>query len=351
MTTFFPGPSRVYPQIATFMQEAFDKGILSISHRSETFNAMSEKTVGLLKNKLNIPDNYTIYYTSSATESWEIIAQSLTKNQSVHFFSGAFGEKWFDYAQKLRPNAIGNTFEINADHNIEEWNIAATAEIISITQNETSNGTQIRPQLIQQLREQHPEKLIAVDVTSSLAGISLPFEAADVWYGSVQKCFGMPAGLGLLICSPRAVARAKEIADRKHYNSLLILDDNIQKWQTSCTPNVLAIYLLMRVLETIPSIEETDKMIKARAKAYYEAVKESKTLMTLVENIAVRSDTIIAIKGSKEQVLEWKASAKNENILLGAGYGKWKETSFRIANFPALQQDEVQAMLVWLAKQ
>jgi phosphoserine aminotransferase len=349
MTTFFPGPSRVYPQIANFMQDAYNQGILSISHRSETFNAMSEKTIGLLKAKLNIPADYTVFYTSSATECWEIITQSLVRHKSVHFYSGAFGEKWYEYAHKIRGASEGFAFEANTlpDFSV----VSADTEVICLTQNETSNGTQLRPEVLQSVREKYPEKLIAIDVTSSLAGISLPFEQADIWYGSVQKCFGMPAGLGLMICSPRAIAQAEAVGERAHYNSLLVLHDNMRKWQTSCTPNVLGIYLLMRVLETIPNISETDALIKQRVQAYRETVAQSKELSLLIPDEKICSDTIVAVKGTAEQIIRWKAAAKQEGILLGAGYGKWKETSFRIANFPALQPSEVENLLAWLKKQ
>ncbi|SFB70964.1 phosphoserine aminotransferase [Flexibacter flexilis DSM 6793] len=350
MITFFPGPSRVYPQVATFMQEAFEQGLLSISHRSETFNQMSEKTIGLVKSKLNVPADYTVFYTSSATENWEIIAQSLTTQQSTHFYSGAFGEKWHEYARKIHSQAEGFRFDTNDHADVASWQVAPESEVICITQNETSNGTQIPAASIEKLRELHPEKLIAVDVTSSLAGIALPFAAADIWYGSVQKCFGLPAGLGLLICSPRAIERAQSIGERGHYNSFLVMLDNIKKWQTSCTPNVLGIYLLMRVLETMPHISEIDAQTKARACAYYEAVQAAQNLSLLVENEAVRSDTVVAVKGTKEQVAAWKTQAKQAGILLGAGYGSWKETSFRIANFPALQPAEVAALLDLLPK-
>jgi phosphoserine aminotransferase len=39
-----------------------------------------------------------------------------------------------------------------------------------------------------------------------------------------------------------------------------------------------------------------------------------------------------------------KALARKNNMLLGEGYGDWKKTTFRIANFPALKQSEIQTL-------
>ena len=65
----------------------------------------SSKTITLLKEKLDIPKDYTIFFTSSATECWEILAQSLIVTRSFHIYNGAFGEKWYDYTLRLKPAA------------------------------------------------------------------------------------------------------------------------------------------------------------------------------------------------------------------------------------------------------
>src|SRR5690348_7722941 len=143
MTSFYPGPSRVYDEIPSYVKDAFKKGIMSINHRSDEFVEMSKKTISLLHEKLNIPKDYTVFFTSSATESWEIIAQSIVKKKSYHIYSGAFGQKWFDYTKRLHPEASGFSFAFNDKVDPNTLDINAESEVICLTQNETSNGTQI----------------------------------------------------------------------------------------------------------------------------------------------------------------------------------------------------------------
>jgi phosphoserine aminotransferase len=345
--TFFPGPSQVYPELGQYMQDAFNEGILSISHRSETFNQLSEQTLSLLRKRLAIPDDYTILYTSSATESWEIIAQSLTKKQSVHYSSGSFGDKWFQYAQSLRPGSHKVPLQINEEIKADFMEVWKDDDLICLTQNETSNATQIGFDTLATIRGAFPDRLIALDCTSSMAGIHLPFALGDIWFASVQKCFGLPAGLGILILSPDAVERAKEINDKKHYNSILIMLENIEKFQTSCTPNVLGIYLLNKVLQNSPNIEAVDTLLRTRMKVY-ESIFEGKDLRPLIQNEKVRSTTVLAVEGDVEMVAGIKAEAKASGILLGAGYGKWKPNTFRIANFPAYTDDQVNILVEFL---
>ena len=342
--TFYPGPSKVYPQVAQYMQEAYEQGILSINHRSQTFMSISQKAIELIKIKLNIPQDFTILFVSSATECWEIIAQSLTSVQSFHIYNGAFGQKWMEYAQKLRPQTSGISFGIQEEIDAQHMQVPAEAEIICLTQNETSNGTQLNAQFIQSLRQKYPQKLIAVDVTSSLGGITLDYQAADIWFASVQKCLGLPAGLGLFICSPRTIEKARVLRENSHYNSLLFIYDNILKYQTHYTPNVLNIFLLMRVMEHVKEINEIDKITKSRADSLYNFFENFSQFTPLIAQAHLRSDTVLAIQAEKNIISDLKEKAKKAGIILGNGYGNWKETTFRIANFPAISDEDIESL-------
>jgi phosphoserine aminotransferase len=336
MTTFYPGPSKVYPEVAAYMQDAMNEGILSQNHRSTTFMDMMRECIETFKQKLNIPENYTVYFTSSATECWEIVSQSLVKNQSHHIFNGAFGEKWFDYNSRVHHNSTFQKFhfqELFFESNL----IPTSAEIVCITQNETSNATQISTNFLEKI---NPETLVAIDVTSSLGGIELDWKKGDIWLASVQKCLGLPAGLGIMVCSPKALNRANAIGDRRFYNSLLFIEDNFKKFQTHYTPNVLGIYLLKRVMQQVPDIQTISTHIKTRADDFYKFIEEVTSLNLLIENKKVRSETVIAIRGKAEEILKLKQKAKENNIILGNGYGEWKDTTFRIANFPAIEDWE-----------
>ncbi|MFC7668592.1 aminotransferase class V-fold PLP-dependent enzyme [Hymenobacter humi] len=113
MYTFNPGPSAVYPAVRQYLTDAFDEGWLSAPHRSEKVTSLVRQTVTDLKNKLNVPQDFTVLFTSSATECWEILAQSLTPRRSFHLYNGDFGEKWLKYAKSLRPASSGVSFGID----------------------------------------------------------------------------------------------------------------------------------------------------------------------------------------------------------------------------------------------
>lgn len=314
---------------------AYEEGILSIPHRSERFVKMSRQTVSLLRKKLNIPQDFYIYFVSSATECWEIVAQSLTRHKSFHLYNGAFGEKWMDYARRIRPETSGAAFDLQEEIPVMDLQVDADTDLICITQNETSNGTQIKENTILNLFNRCRDQLIAVDATSSMAGLNLKYIKADIWFASVQKCFGLPAGLGVLVCSPRAIFRAKEINEKGHYNSLVTLYEKMLNFQTSITPNVLNIYLLSKVMEQREPIKVLDQMLLKRAQELYHFFEGFTQFSLLVNNPDVRSPTVLALQGNEKMIDEIKKNALRHGIQLGNGYGKWAKNTFRVANFPA----------------
>ncbi len=350
MISFYPGPSRVHDEIPTYVKDAFKKGIMSINHRSEGFIEISKRTIALLHEKLNIPKDYTVFFTSSATECWEIIAQSVVQEKSFHIYNGAFGQKWFDYSKRLHPEAAAYSFSFNDKIDSKKVQIGQGYGAICITQNETSNGTQVTNAILRSLKKSNIDSLITVDATSSMAGIKLDFNAADIWFASVQKCFGLPAGLGLLVCSPRAIQLTDKVAERSHYNSITFMSEMMAKWQTPFTPNVLGIYLLMRVLEGSGPINEVHERIVERYEQWNAFLDERKSIRHLVDTKTVRSYTVIPVTAAPEVIQSIKDTAKRKGFLLGEGYGEWKPSTFRIANFPALKKKEIKALMGLLEK-
>ncbi len=323
------------------MLDAFDEGIVQMNHRSSGFMEVCRKAIEEVKQKLHVPEGYSVLFTSSATEGWEIVSQSLTVQKSFHLYNGAFGKKWLEYAKRIHPEAAGQAFGLEEELPAKTGAIPPDAEVLCVTQNETSNGTQVKKETLRQLREQYPTPLIAVDATSSLGGVALDFTTADVWLGSVQKCFGLPSGLGILICSPKAMEVAKQIGDWQYYNSLLFVHENFEQFQTPYTPNVLGIYLLMRVMQMRESIESIERNLRQQAAAWYAFLGQFTAMQPLVQNEAVRSDTVITVAADEKRVTALKEKAKQKGITLGNGYGDWKNTTFRIANFPAITQEEI----------
>jgi phosphoserine aminotransferase len=322
------------------MQEAAEMGILSINHRSDRFMEIMQQTKTAITRTLHVPEGYAILFTSSATECWEILAQSLLKGSSLHVFNGAFGEKWYSYAHNIKRGSEEYVYGLQETLPVEELLIPLMAEMVCITQNETSNGTKVSTNLIAHLKEISPGTLVAVDATSSLAGEALDLKTADVWFASVQKCFGLPAGLGVLLVSERAQERAAYIREEGRYNSLLSSLSFAQKNQTPYTPNVLGVYLLGKVCVELGETTQYYPALATRAQRLYRYFEQHPVLQPLIHTEEVRSDTVIAVRGKSEMIQKAHLLAEEAGLLLGKGYGKWEKETFRVANFPAHEDED-----------
>lgn len=321
MLNFYPGPSRIYPQVAQFAQDAFGSGILERNHRSPQFKSLLAQCTQALKAYFGVPQDYAVYYLSSATEAWEICAQSLlTAPHFVH--NGAFGEKWCAYTRRLLCQTTEKRYAP------EEWPVFEGEGDLCFVANETSNGTHV-PHF------PDPRKgLICVDAVSSFGGVEYDVARADVWITSVQKCFGLPSGMGIMLASPKALERAREKGDRAFYNSLLFLEDNFSKFETPYTPSILGVYLLQRLLETLPPLEVVSQHLAARARALYRYFEGGDLLQPLVRDTALQSPTVLALTCPRAR--EVLLFLEENGAIVGKGYGHWKGSTIRIANFPAI---------------
>lgn len=346
MINFYPGPSKIYPLVENLLVKCFKSEVLEKNHRSDQFMNLLKETIQLFKEKMNIPPNYEVFFTSSATECWEIVAQSFLHGNVQFAYNGAFGKKWFKYVvtnpsqnkalKKLQKNNLrGSRFFIN--QTLKEVDIDQKYDCFCVVQNETSNGSYIANSEFDNL----PKSILScLDITSSLGGQNIDFAKGDVFLASSQKCLGLPSGLGILIVSPKAISIAEKVNDRNHYNSFLFIRENFLKYQTHYTPNILAIYLLNGILKELEKIEKVSEKLETRALDFYSFIKEKTTLNPLIDNHLTRSPTVICIEANKNIVSLIKSKAHENEILLGNGYGEWKENTFRVANFPAIPDED-----------
>ena len=346
MINFYPGPSKLYPQVQSFAADAFGLEILEQNHRSEAFMEMLKVCIEQTKQHLNIPEDYSVFFTSSATECWEITAQSLLRGKVQFLYNGAFGKKWFKYAVTnpqvnstlnfKKPELRGTRYFV--DQKIEEAEIDPENEFLCWVASETSNGTYTNQNSINALKEKSPNALLIVDATSSLGGIDYDISSADIWFASSQKCFGMPSGLGIMVLSPAAIKKAEVVNERNHYNSLLFVKENFDKFQTHYTPNILGIFLFKRLMQTLRNISEVALKLEERALRIYDFFEKHPKFEILVKNEECRSPTIITISTKNPQkIIDF---LKMNNIVAGKGYGEWKKNTWRIANFPAIEDRE-----------
>ncbi len=346
---FTPGPSQLFYTVPDHARHAFKEGITSISHRSKTFESYFQKATEGLKELLGIPSDYFIFFTGSATEIWEKSIQNLVETSSVHYINGAFSNRYYEIAKQL--GKIAHKVEVPLGHNFSSIPIKNyDTELIAITQNETSTGVSLTNDFIRQVREQNREALIVVDAVSSMPYPALEYSQIDSVFFSVQKGFGMPAGLGVWVVNPKCIDKAESLLAKGisigSFHNLPTLLLNALKNQTTETPNVLGIYLLSCVVEDFLRIgikkirQETDY----KAAILYQALTTHPLLSAFVKDVSAQSKTVIVADCGDH-------AARISNYLSelgfnpGDGYGEKKKSQLRFANFPAHSKEQYEQLV------
>jgi phosphoserine aminotransferase len=336
---FTPGPSQLYPTVPHHIRTALQEEIGSLSHRGKIFEELFLRTVDSLKTLLSIPSDYHVVFLSSATEGMERIVQNCVEQESFHFINGAFSQKFHDISKSHYKKTQSYTVDIQKPFDYHNAFIPQSAEVIAVTQNETSNGWTFLENDIHALKAKNPNSLIAVDIVSSVPYVNLDFAKVDVVFFSVQKGFGLPAGLGVLIMSPQAYEKSLYMHKNKSiigsYHTFPTLIKHAQIGQTPETPNVLGIYLFEKVLRDIHKIGLSEIRAKTEQKAQqlYTYLNASDCYIPLITPVEHRSKTVIVVKG-KEKLSVLHEKLKTKSLVVGNGYGEEKDTQIRIANFP-----------------
>lgn len=347
---FTVGPSQVYPTIQKHVLKALKEDVASLSHRGSGFKQLYKELTANLKGLLNIPQDYGVFFVSSALEGMERTILGCVEKTSLHIITGSFGSSWFKYASQLNKKPLKIVTNPGEGIDLKTLKVPKEAEMICITQNDTSTGVALPMQDIHNLKLNNPKKLIAIDVVSSVPYPEIDFSKIDITFFSVQKGFGLPAGLGVMVVSPQALEKAGALLRKGisigSYHSLINLSEKFKDFQTPETPNVLNIYLFNQVLKDMLKIgikkirKETDQ----KAKLMYDFFESHKEFEPFVKDPAYRSQTtlVIDVKGRTKQLRE-KLAKKGFDI--GVGYGEQKENHIRLGNFPSHKLADVKKML------
>ena len=346
---FTPGPSALFYTVEEHLKKALREQIPSISHRSSAFQAIYQEATENLRALLELPDHFSIYFTGSATEVWDRIIENCVTQESCHLVKGAFSKRFAEQAGMLgRETHIWKT-EPGTAHNIDKMLMPESCELIALTHNETSTGVSMKLEDFPKIREAFPDQLIAVDAVSSLPYPAFDWSTLDTTYFSVQKAFGLPAGLGVWIANERCHEKAETRLNEGHsigsYHSLPALREKALKNQTVETPNVLGIYLLAKVAGDMLSkgIKQIRLETDYKAAFLYGCFDRWEGFKPFVEDKAHRSKTVIVVETDRPSGT-WVRALAEKGLVVGQGYGEFKDRQLRIANFPTHSKEQIELL-------
>ena len=355
---FSSGPCAKPP---TFTLDALSDAALGRSHRAAVGKAKLKSAIEETRALLGVPADYRIgIVPASDTGAFEMAMWNLLGDRGVEMIAWeSFGSGWVtDCVKQLKLDAKVKTAEYGqiVDLTSVDWN-----KDVCFTWNGTTSGVRVpNGDVIPADRE----GLTLCDATSAAFAMDLPWDKLDVTTFSWQKVLGGEAAHGMLILSPRAIARLENYTPPWPLPKIFRLTkggkliDGVFVGETINTPSMLAVEDYLHCLSWARSVGGLKGLIAradANAQAIWNFCATRDWIDNLAEDPATRSNTSVCLKFTDPRISDGAAFAKavakrlgDENIALDIGAYRDAPPGLRIWCGGTVETSDIEAMLPWL---
>jgi len=331
---------------------------LGRSHRSSVGKKALGDACSRTKSILNLPDDYRVgVVPASDTGAMEMAMWSLLGERPVDvFYWESFGEGWMnDITKQLKLNHV-RSFE-GAYGSLPELSQANSKHDIVFTWNGTTSGVAVpNADWIAADRE----GLTICDATSAVFAMEMDWKKLDVITFSWQKVLGGEGSHGMLILSPRAVARLESYKPAWPLPKIFRLTsggkliEGIFKGETINTPSMLCVadYLdALNWIETNGGVDVSIAKSRANLAVLETFVEKNDWIHFLAENKAIRSNTSVCLTLdlNETQVKTMVKLLAEEDVAHDIASYRDAPNGLRIWCGATVEAADLEALLPWLS--
>ncbi len=334
---------------------------LGRSHRAAVGKAKLAEAIDLTREILDIPSDYRIgIVPASDTGAFEMAMWSLLGERPAEMVAWeSFGAGWVtDVVKQLKIEATVHTAEYGEIVDMAALNYDND---VCFTWNGTTSGVRV---VSGDVIPDERAGLTLCDATSAAFAQDLPWDKLDVTTFSWQKVMGGEAAHGMLILSPRAVARLESYTPAWPLPKIFRLTkggkliEGIFRGETINTPSMLAVEDYLVALKWGRSVGRLDGLMhraNANARAIWNFCADKPWIDNLAVDPATRSNTSVCLKFTDDRITDGAAFAKAvakrleaEGIALDIGAYRDAPAGLRIWCGATVETSDIEAMLPWL---
>jgi phosphoserine aminotransferase len=346
--------------------DALKDAALGRSHRAKIGKDKLQEVIDRTRSVLGIPSDYKIgIVPASDTGAIEMAMWSLLGELPVDMLAWeSFGSGWISDAKKQLKLDV-NAFEADYGQLPDLSKVNFDNDVV-FTWNGTTSGVKVpNGNWIASDRK----GITICDATSAVFAMEMPWDKLDVTTWSWQKVMGGEGAHGMLVLSPRAVARLESYTPKWPMPKIFVMTkggkliDGIFKGETINTPSMLAVEDALDGLKWAESIGGLPALIK-RSNANLQAVKDwveaSDWAGFLADDAVTISNTSICLKITDPAYTslsddEQAARAKKIATLIeaekaGFDIGSYRDApaGLRIWGGATVETSDMKALLPWL---
>jgi alanine-glyoxylate transaminase / serine-glyoxylate transaminase / serine-pyruvate transaminase len=343
---FVPGPTNVPDRVLRAMHRAME------DHRSSDFPALAAPVLEDLKKVFKTTSGQAFIFPSSGTGAWEAsLTNTLSPGDKVLAARfGMFSQLWIDMAQRFGLQVDILDVDWGEGAPIERYQEALAADkshrikAVLFTHNETATGvTSDVAGIRRALNDTRHPALLMVDGVSSIGSIDFRMDewGVDLAVTGSQKGFMLPAGLGMVCVSQKALAACEQA---KLPRVFFDFGDMRKANATGYFPYTPSLPLLYGLRESLAILfEEGLENVFARHHRLAEGTRQAVKAWGL--ELCARSpkwysDTVSAIMvpGGINGAEVIDVAYRRYNLALGAGLARMAGKLFRIGHLGDLNE-------------
>jgi aspartate aminotransferase-like enzyme len=324
-----------------------------VSHRSPEMRELLGRVYAALPPLFGTAN--PVYVSSgAATGMMESAIRCGSRSRVLSLVAGAFAERFARIAEacgRTVTRLVAEPGEVVSADALSDALEHGDYDSVTVVHIETSTGAMADVASYGRALAAHPDVLLLVDAVSSVAGTEVEMDVArmDIVLSASQKALALPPGLSFIACSPRAMARARELPDRGMYLDVVRMDEYWRQGATAGTPAIPQLYALDAQLgaiahEGLPARFARHRAMAATVHEWVGSKEARERGVGLLARASLRAPTVscLTVPGDATRLVQLLRARGFE---VGAGYAELGATTIRIGHMGDHTVREVRQLL------
>ena len=289
--------------------------ITEMSHRSKPFMAVNDEANALLRELMNIPDDYSVLFVQGgASQQFAAVPLNLLqKGKADYILTGNFAAKAYEEGVKYGDMAVAaSSKEANYTYipDMSKVKFRDDIDYVHMTYNNTIFGTRFT-------ELPKTDATLVTDMSSCILSEDIDVKNFGLIYAGAQKNIA-PAGLTIVIVKKELLGKAKDICPTMlRYD---IQDKNDSLYNTPpCFPIYMSL-LVFRWLKAMGGVKAIQKINEEKAKMLYDFIDNSSFYKN---KVAVKDRSIMNVpfvSPSEELDAKFVAEASKNGLISLKGH-------------------------------
>ena len=321
------------------------QSVMEMSHRSKEYQAIIDEAEALLREIMEIPDNYKVLFLQGgASTQFAMMPLNLgNKNKKADFVTtGQWAKKAKQEAGKyIQANEVASSADTTFSYipELTKDMFDPEADYVHITFNNTIYGTRYTS-----LPDTGNVPLVA-DLSSNILSEVVDVSKFGMIYAGAQKNMG-PAGVTVVIIREDLIGNAMDITP-----TMLNYETHSENGSMYNTPPTYAIYICKLVYEWIKAqggIKEVQKVNEAKAKILYDYLDSSEMFRGTVVPKDRSLMNVPFVTDSEELNAKFIAEAKAQGFINLKGHRS--VGGMRASIYNAMPTEGVEKLVAFMKK-